>query len=122
MMEFRNAQFNKHGTIDCEINDADFGWIPFTASPDDIYTVGREIFEAAKQAAAPYVPPTQSELDEIAKDQVRAERNRLLSASDWTQVADAPVDKAAWAAYRKALRDVPNQPGFPRDVEWPDKP
>jgi hypothetical protein len=52
----------------------------------------------------------------------RAERNRLLSASDWTQVADAPVDQAVWAIYRQALRDVPSKPGFPHSVEWPITP
>jgi len=55
-------------------------------------------------------------------DQARAQRNSLLAASDWTQVADAPVDAAAWAAYRQALRDVPQQDGFPSNVEWPSKP
>ena len=54
--------------------------------------------------------------------EARAERNRLLSASDWTQVADAPVDQAAWSAYRQALRDIPSQPGFPHSVEWPITP
>ena len=54
--------------------------------------------------------------------QVRAERNSKLSASDWTQVADAPVDKAAWATYRQALRDISAQPGFPWNVTWPDDP
>ena len=55
-------------------------------------------------------------------DLVRAERNALLSASDWTQVADAPVDKAAWATYRQALRDITAQAGFPHSVTWPTKP
>jgi hypothetical protein len=54
--------------------------------------------------------------------EVRAERDRLLAASDWTQVADAPVDQAAWAEYRQALRDVPQQEGFPENVVWPDRP
>ena len=54
--------------------------------------------------------------------EARAERNRLLSASDWTQVADAPVDQATWAIYRQALRDISSQPGFPRSVEWPITP
>lgn len=54
--------------------------------------------------------------------QVRAERNGLLTASDWTQVADAPVDKEAWAAYRQALRDITAQPGFPWTVTWPEMP
>jgi hypothetical protein len=52
---------------------------------------------------------------------MRAQRDRLLSESDWTQVADAPVDKAAWATYRQALRDLPNQEGFP-DVAFPNNP
>lgn len=53
---------------------------------------------------------------------IRLERNRLLANSDWTQVADAPVDKAAWAAYRQALRDITGQAGFPNDVTFPNPP
>ena len=52
----------------------------------------------------------------------RQERDYLLTSSDWTQVADAPVDQAAWAAYRSLLRDVPQQSGFPTDITWPTKP
>ena len=54
--------------------------------------------------------------------EVRSQRNGLLSSSDWTQVADAPVDHATWAVYRQALRDVPQQAGFPDNVVWPVKP
>ena len=53
---------------------------------------------------------------------VRADRNARLSACDWTQLADAPVDDLAWATYRQSLRDVPLQAGFPWDVNWPAKP
>lgn len=53
---------------------------------------------------------------------MRQRRDRLLAASDWTQVADAPVDAAAWATYRQALRDVPQQEGFPDNIEWPEMP
>jgi len=60
--------------------------------------------------------------DEELAVQVRAERDKLLDEGDWTQVADAPVDQAAWATYRQALRDVPEQVGFPNDVTWPEKP
>ena len=52
----------------------------------------------------------------------RQERNTLLAASDWTQVADAPVDQAAWAAYRQELRDVTSQETFPSEVTWPVPP
>jgi hypothetical protein len=62
-----------------------------------------------------------AEEDERKAEEVRAERNWKLTASDWTQVADASVDKEAWAAYRQALRDVPEKEGFPWNVTWPEK-
>ena len=71
---------------------------------------------------------TQATEGEIAEriqsmaDGVRSGRDDLLVKSDWTQVADAPVDKAAWATYRQALRDITTQPGFPWDVQWPVAP
>lgn len=52
----------------------------------------------------------------------RIERNRLLRDTDWTHTLDAPVDRAAWAVYRQALRDVPQQAGFPSAVDWPVAP
>ena len=54
--------------------------------------------------------------------QVRTDRNTKLLASDWTQVADAPVDKAVWATYRQLLRDITAQSGFPWVIEWPEAP
>lgn len=53
--------------------------------------------------------------------QIREARDRALSNSDWTQVADAPVDKNAWALYRQELRDLPNAEGWP-DVSLPAAP
>jgi hypothetical protein len=53
---------------------------------------------------------------------VRNSRTEKLKDSDWTQLADSTVDKAAWATYRTALRDVPTQAGFPWTVTWPDAP
>lgn len=53
---------------------------------------------------------------------VRNSRTQMLKDSDWTQVADAPVDQAAWAAYRQALRDITAQAGFPWTVDWPIAP
>jgi len=64
----------------------------------------------------------ETERVEQKANQVRAERDRLLTASDWTQVADAPVVSLEWQPYRQALRDVPQQSGFPDSVEWPVPP
>lgn len=60
--------------------------------------------------------------DEEQAKSIRTSRNEKLKECDWTQVADAPVDKEAWAAYRQALRDVTSQVGFPWDIIWPNDP
>jgi len=49
---------------------------------------------------------------------VRNQRNQLLKDSDWTQLADTPVDKTSWATYRQELRDITAQPD-PFNITWP---
>lgn len=62
-------------------------------------------------------------MQEIAAEQARSQRNTLLNESDFAVLADSPVsDVEAWKTYRQALRDVPQQPGFPGDITWPVKP
>lgn len=71
------------------------------------------------------VQKTQQQIDSIRENRandVRRKRNQLLTLSDWTQVADAPVNKEAWATYRQALRDITAQEGFPFDVVFPEQP
>lgn len=71
---------------------------------------------------------TEASLEEITErldresSLVRKERNKRLAECDWTQLSDAPVNSATWAAYRQALRDVPSQPDFPWSVVWPEQP
>jgi hypothetical protein len=60
--------------------------------------------------------------DAAQAESIRLQRTQLLKDSDWTQVVDAPGDQVAWATYRRALRDLPAQAGFPWDVQWPTKP
>ena len=60
--------------------------------------------------------------DDNKAEQVRAERNEKLANSDWTQLADSPADKAAWATYRQALRDMTDQAGFPNKIDRPAEP
>ena len=109
-MTITNARYTATGAITATINEQEM------TIPDDMGNRHRKMLEDANVSIEAYVaPPTTAE-------QIRAERNGLLTASDWTQVADAPVDQAAWATYRQALRDVPEQNGFPTDVVWPEKP
>ncbi|WP_319469371.1 tail fiber assembly protein [uncultured Pseudodesulfovibrio sp.] len=70
---------------------------------------------------------TSAVVDEAARAEaeavkVRAERDRRLRACDWTVLPDCPlaeVRKTEWADYRQALRDVPQQGGFPEVIDWP---
>jgi hypothetical protein len=55
-------------------------------------------------------------------EQIKLWRNSKLAQSDWTQVADSPADKAAWATYRQALRDLPAQGGLADNVVIPSAP
>jgi hypothetical protein len=73
---------------------------------------------AVKDASADEI----AERTAVQADNVRQERNLRLSTSDWTQLADTPVDRLAWSVYRQALRDAPGQPGFPWDIQWPPQP
>lgn len=66
-----------------------------------------------------------AETDKRKAAEVRWQRNRKLTETDWTQIADAPLtqdQRTAWTVYRQALRDVPSQPGFPWSVNWPSTP
>jgi hypothetical protein len=120
-MDIRNPIFTADGRIDCEIDHPAHGWIPFTADPNDVEQHGRDIYAAAlDMGPAEYVAPVIPEPDYAAI--ARAQRNAMLAACDWTQLADAPVDDLAWATYRQALRDIPDQAGFPASVEWPVAP
>ena len=68
----------------------------------------------------PIVPTTAQRSAEA-----RTERDRLLDACDWVTSraysTGTPVP-AAWAAYMQALRDVPEQAGFPESITWPTPP
>ena len=56
-------------------------------------------------------------------DAVKSKRNSLLSATDWTQVGDSMLlSNEAVTSYRQALRDVPQQAGYPGDIVWPENP
>jgi hypothetical protein len=61
-------------------------------------------------------------LDTTQAEDMRKQRNIKLAESDWTQMADAPVSKAAWVAYRQALRNITAQAGFPWAIDWPTQP
>ena len=60
--------------------------------------------------------------DEQKWKQIKLWRNAELARTDWTQIADSSADKAAWATYRQALRDLPQQGGKADSVKIPNEP
>jgi len=59
-----------------------------------------------------------------AMSNIRATRNQLLNACDWTQAVDCTIaKKAEWATYRQALRDLPSTITEPRTFSaYPNNP
>lgn len=73
---------------------------------------------------SPVAPPVN--LEALANS-ARAQRNFLLTESDLAVLPDrwaamTTEQQAAWATYRQALRDLPQQSGFPTIINWPVKP
>lgn len=63
--------------------------------------------------------------DEDRAEAVRKKRDQLLSDTDYLLMPDYPLEALELEAvktYRQALRDVPEQSGFPKTIEWPSKP
>ena len=85
------------------VENPDGSWTATPRTADDIAA-----YQASKDA-------------EQAKS-VRTSRNDKLKECDWTQITDSTADKAVWATYRQALRDITAQAGFPRTITWPDEP
>lgn len=97
--------------------------------PGETWVCGEtyETLQWTDATPAPTLAECEAAWKEIERDYllrpVRAERDRLLAASDWTQIPDAPVDPAAWAKYRQALRDLPAKIKDPTaEVAWPEPP
>jgi hypothetical protein len=86
------------------------------------YVLGPIFTDTPEATAAEQEAAYKAMKDAEQAKSVRNARTQKLKDSDWTQVADAPVDKAAWAAYRQELRDITAQAEFPWNVNWPEMP
>ena len=62
---------------------------------------------------------------ERASESARNQRDRLLTETDWVTIRATDTGDPVpteWQTYRQALRDIPDQTGFPDNVEWPQEP
>ncbi len=130
--EVRNAQSLQPDNLrmEVDINHPHYGWIPYHLNPDDTdNTIDNDaVMALIGTNFAPYVAPTQAELDAELAVYVRADRDTRLEEVDavagnalrWADLTSAK--QAEWSTYRQALLDVPQQAGFPNSITWPTKP
>lgn len=79
-----------------------------------------KLLEKTMAAAISSPPP---EGDRMAY--LRHVRDLLMGCTDWTQAADSPLSeeqRAAWATYRQALRDLPSTYSGEGPIPWPAEP
>ena len=130
--QIRNAvSMNAANTsIDVEINHPEFGWIPYLLTDYDTDTTinNDEVMALIGTDFAAYVAPTSEELAATAAAEIRSQRDQLLLEVDafvgnplrWAALSSN--EQTAWATYRTALLDVPQQSGFPDTITWPTAP
>ena len=91
-----------------------FTWVDCDNTVEVGYTYDKSKFNAPSE-------PTVT--DEDLAFFARRRRNMLLQQSDWTQSRDVTLSNDAdWKTYRKALRDISSQSGFPKKITWPTAP
>ncbi len=117
MYEIRNAKYNASGSIDVEWDHPDYGWIPFTASPDDDMQHGREIHaQALTGSVAAYVAPPAPMPTEVTAFQARAALAAAgLLGSVNTYMASLPSDdvgRLAWEHAQTFKRTSPTIAGL----------
>ena len=85
--------------------------------------VNGEVLDMTQEEIDEYLAWSKQNIENSKVEAVRDNRNALLAGTDWTQLPDVPeAIRNAYTEYRQALRDVPEQEGFPNDIIWPTKP
>ena len=90
---------------------------------NDITLTIRKAIKNGDLDVADYVKPT-VDVEGLAT-KIRIQRNNLLKQTDYLMMSDYPIESDRLAKvkiYRQALRDIPEQSGFPRSITWPEKP
>lgn len=92
----------------------------FTTQAD--YEAARKLFDTFDLRSKSNSLNVDQAIQAQLSTKIRAERNTLLRATDYTQLADSTPDSNDWLSYRQALRDIPAQAGFPFEVTFPSVP
>lgn len=111
------------------VQDIDFNYAPSIDPQPDYNEATQSLvmnaIENPMQASVGWTvidltPEQQAEKAEELRQAVRSGRNAALAETDWWMLSDTPAPTQAQLDYRQALRDVPQQAGFPYSYEWPE--
>ena len=127
---FANTSFNANGPSDEFLTANNAKKVNAFKAHDSLTQklVSCSAYDDGEFVSVVQVADLSSEEIQAAKDsamaQLRATRNALLLACDWTQIADCTIPKKIeWATYRQTLRDFPSTVSDARtNVEWPHNP
>jgi hypothetical protein len=121
---FPNTSFGDRGPTPDWIAEEGYyiisAWKPHDRATEKLVSAAPHLFDGMC-CIVDVEPLTAEELQSRIDTQwavIRSQRNQMLKDTDWTQVEDSPVDKAAWATYRQALRDITTQDD-PFSIVWP---
>jgi hypothetical protein len=124
---FPNTSFGDRGPTLDWIAEAGYyilsAWKPYDHATEKLVSAAPHLYDGMC-CIVDVEPLTAEELQARIDTQwsvIRSQRNQILKDSDWTQVADVPVDKTAWAIYRQGLRDITTQAN-PFNIVWPEAP
>jgi len=121
---FPNTSFGERGPSLDWIAEAGYYvisvWKPYDHSTEKLVSAAPHLYDGMC-CLVDVEPLTAEELQAKVDTQwamIRNQRNQMLKDTDWTQLEDSPVDKAKWATYRQALRDITTQDD-PFKITWP---
>lgn len=129
-MQVRNPKWAnaEHTLIDLEIDHPEYGWIPFTADPNDVEEYGRQLYAEAVAGqfgpVAEYVPPPPPS---AAANKYEAEQR--LKATDWVNEPDVYdparnphlLNRDVFLDYRSWCRNIAVNP-VAGNLNWPTEP
>jgi len=129
-MNAKNPKYTSTQDVDLEYEDPQFGWIPFTASPNDVEQLGRDLYAEAIAGEfgpiAAYVPPPPH--INTASDN-KANAVARLYATDWVNEPDVYdpantphlVNRQEFLTYRAWVRNIAVTP-VAGNLDWPTEP
>lgn len=128
-MQVSHAQWvdTDHTCFNVIVSSDEFENLPYSVclNSDDEAPVHRQLVEMYNNGQIDVAECDESLLESIKCSDVRCTRDSLLLDTDKFMTVDYPIsdeDRNALRTYRQALRNIPQQEGFPDNVVWPEKP